>query len=509
MSINRYSDRCPVGMRFVLLTVIAVLLFPMMTGAEIFFKNTDHQLEVIRIKGKKPGLTVLIFGGIHGDEPGGYFASELLSNIKLMKGNLIIVPRVNFPSIMLNRREIHGDMNRKFVPHDNPKDPDSEVVKVLKKLMGEADVFINQHDAFGFHRETYISKKYNQKCYGQSLIIDSSGFYSRRLLKQINLAEIGKRIMKRVNDQIPNPDHHFGFWDHNSVDKLTRFPEMRKSATYYALTTHSIPSFGLETSKDLPTLTHKVKYQLLVIKEILREFDLEFVFPSDKLKVPVLFWVEFLKNGKDVIRVNGNTNLRLTPGDKIKILKINSNYVSGLSANILGWGTINDMNKEMVFKTPTAIRFKKNHLTLGKVYLKNYLPGSVKEILVEVGRKPGKKVGRKKVVRIPNWGKIEVGKREYFKILETAPAFPKTRFDIRGFNAGSGRRDDSGTRVSPDALLKKYSFNKKGTVYFVKIYKSGRFAGGFQVEVKPGAAASKVNGGSGQKNADPGGGDNN
>lgn len=456
---------------FLLLTAFAVTM-----SGEIYFQNTDHRLEVLRIEGETPGPTVLIFGGIHGDEPGGYFSSEILSGIKLTKGRLIIVPRVNYPSIMMNRRQVHGDMNRKFVPEHNPEDPDAEVVKVLKELMGEADVFVNQHDAYGFHRETYINKMYNQSRYGQSLIIDSPVFHSRRWKKEIKLAEIGKRIMDRGNKKIENRKHHFGFWDHNSVDRKTNHLEMRKSATYYALTYHSIPAFGLETSKDLPTLSHKVKYQLIMLKEILLEFGLEISsYPSPRVHPPALHWVEFLKNGKDTIRVNGNTNLRLQPGDRIEVKRIFSNYQTGLSANIEGWGSLNDIDKEYEFQKNVTIQVKKNHLTIGRVYLRRFHKSSVREITVDVN-------GQQQV--IPNWGKLEVPEGQYFNILGTQPPFPRTRFDVRGYSAGPGKRDDSNQDIYSHQLIDRFSFKKQGDIYFVKIYTSGRFAGGFQVQLK-------------------------
>jgi hypothetical protein len=446
-------------------------------SGKLYFQGTDHQMEVIRIAGKAPGLTVLIFGGIHGDEPGGYFSSEILCNVKLLKGNLIIVPRVNFPSIMLNRRQVHGDMNRKFISQEKPGDPDIEVVRLLKRLMKEADIFINQHDAYGFHREQYISKLYNPSRYGQSLIVDAPEFYSQKLKKKIALAETGKRILARVNRQIKNEKHHFGFWDHNSVSRSTRFPEMRKSATYFALTTYSIPAFGLETSKDLPTLYHKVKYQLLALREILHEFGLEAVFPPPQVNSPLLHWVEFLKNGKEIIRVNSNTILRLDPGDTITIKKIFSNYNSGLSANILNWGSINDIGKEFVFEKNRTVLIKKNHMKMGKVYLRNFHKNSVRQVLLEVNG----------VTRtIPNWGKIEISEKESVKILGAEPAFPHLRFDVRGFRAPPGQRGDSGVEISPKDLIPGYSFKKKGEIYFVKIYNGGSFAGEFQVVIRGG-----------------------
>ena len=57
----------------------------------------------------------MIIGGIQGDEPGSYLTADLYADIHLKKGNLIVVPRANFYSILLNRREgLTGDMNRAY-----------------------------------------------------------------------------------------------------------------------------------------------------------------------------------------------------------------------------------------------------------------------------------------------------------------------------------------------------------------------------------------------------------
>ncbi|MGE5341179.1 MAG: M99 family carboxypeptidase catalytic domain-containing protein [Candidatus Omnitrophota bacterium] len=461
---------------FFLTVLIGLMSVTRGLAGEIYFKNTDRQLEVIRVKGEQPGLTALIFGGIHGDEPGGYFSSEKLSQVRMLKGDLIIVPRVNFPSIMLYRRDINGDMNRKFGEQEKRNDPDAKVIRLLKSLMKEADVFINQHDAHGFHRETYISPKHNAKMYGQSLIIDCPLFYSKKLKREVDLSTMGQRIMERVNRQIDTREHYFGLWDHNSVARNTRFPEMRKSATYYALTTFSIPAFGLETSKDLPSLYDKVKYQLIVIREILHEFGLEAEFPPPAIDVPELYWVEFLKNDREVIRVNVNTNLRLLPGDKLVIKSIYSNYDSGLSADIVNWGRINDVDNEFTFHADTEIRVRKNHLVMGTIYLKKYLPDSIRRIEVEVDGQP---------VLIPNWGKIVVHPGEYFKIRNIQPPFSGIRFDVRGFEAGQPVRDDANIPIYVEKLLPQYSFMEKGTLYFVKLYYNrSNLAGGFQIEIE-------------------------
>ena len=66
----------------------------------VFFEGEENELHVYRIKGTQPGKTLLIIGGIQGDEPGGYLAADFYADFLLEKGNLIVVPRANFPSIL-------------------------------------------------------------------------------------------------------------------------------------------------------------------------------------------------------------------------------------------------------------------------------------------------------------------------------------------------------------------------------------------------------------------------
>ncbi|MCK5437759.1 MAG: hypothetical protein KAI90_07075, partial [Desulfobulbaceae bacterium] len=114
------------GIRKLIVVVMTLLLMGMVDHVaakksrhEVFLPNTDHELNVYRIFGEEPGRTIMIVGGIQGDEPGSYLTADLYADITLKKGNLIVVPRANFYSILLNRREgLTGDMNRKFGPYE-------------------------------------------------------------------------------------------------------------------------------------------------------------------------------------------------------------------------------------------------------------------------------------------------------------------------------------------------------------------------------------------------------
>lgn len=65
--------------------------------------------------GGLPGPTVLVEGGIHGNEQSGMWAIEgLLGEIELKAGKLILLPRMNRPAIALGRRYVNVDLNRVF-----------------------------------------------------------------------------------------------------------------------------------------------------------------------------------------------------------------------------------------------------------------------------------------------------------------------------------------------------------------------------------------------------------
>lgn len=148
------------------------------TQVECYFENTDHELTVYYIEGKETGNTMMIIGGIQGDEPGGYLAADLYADIGLEKGSLIVVPRANFYSIKKNARGVFGDMNRKFSPNESQKeDHDSAIIDILKDLMSRSDVLLNLHEGSGYFYPEYISELKNPMRYGQSIIIDDLHYY--------------------------------------------------------------------------------------------------------------------------------------------------------------------------------------------------------------------------------------------------------------------------------------------------------------------------------------------
>lgn len=113
-----------------------------------------------KIESGIPGPTLLVIGGIQGDEPGGFTAASMLvTNYKVKSGSVWVVPNLNFESIIKRSRGIHGDMNRKFNVLSK-KDPEfSEVQKIKKIILSKnVDIVINLHDGSGFYKKNILIK---------------------------------------------------------------------------------------------------------------------------------------------------------------------------------------------------------------------------------------------------------------------------------------------------------------------------------------------------------------
>ena len=106
--------------------------------------------------------TLLIIGGIHGDEPGGYFAPAFLEKYyKITSGNLWIIPNLNVDSIMANNRGINGDMNRKFNMIDKKLQGNAEL-RTFKETIQQSPFLIPLLlDYEKFRREVLLGYLYN------------------------------------------------------------------------------------------------------------------------------------------------------------------------------------------------------------------------------------------------------------------------------------------------------------------------------------------------------------
>ncbi len=216
--------------------------------------------------------TLLVVGGIHGNEPGGYFAAALLAQYyNITKGNLWVVPNLNASSIQADRRGINGDMNRKFAVCE-PDDPDFETVDKIKKIIRDerVSIILNLHDGHGFYRKKHEGTIFNPKAWGQTCVIDQCNLDNNRTFG--NMDRIAREVSKNLNNGLLQEHHSF-----DVKNTQTKFDDeaQQHSLTYFAITNNK-PAFAIETSKHLSSLSEKVFYQLSAIEAFMKIMGLEY-----------------------------------------------------------------------------------------------------------------------------------------------------------------------------------------------------------------------------------------
>lgn len=232
-------------------------------------KNTPFNLYVL--EGKEKGATLLVIGGIHGDEPGSYFAPSLLAQYyTIKKGNVLVVPNLNPDSIMAFRRGVYKDMNRKFAVIAKD-DPDFDNVQRIKEIIKDSkvDFVINLHDGHGFYREKWENSIFNPKAWGQTYVID------QKTLDNVpfgDLDKIAKQMEERLNQTLHYDFHTFGV---RNTETKFKDEEQQNSLTFFA-TTHLKPALAIETSKNIKELPLKTLYQLSSIEVLMEILGIEF-----------------------------------------------------------------------------------------------------------------------------------------------------------------------------------------------------------------------------------------
>lgn len=233
------------------------------------FQSTLNKFSLHSL-GTGEGPTLLVVGGIQGDEPGGFSAASLLStHYTITKGNLWIVPDLNFASIVNRSRGDFGDMNRKFA-HLDTNDPEYDLVQGIKTILlaDEVDLILNLHDGSGFYCPTWVSKLRNPNRWGQSVIIDKQEMEAPRFNQ---LHHMATKAEEDANKALVHPDHRYFIRNTNTHlgDK-----EMEKSLSWFAVL-NGKPAFGVEASKEFTT-EYRSYYHMLIVESFMDQMGIEF-----------------------------------------------------------------------------------------------------------------------------------------------------------------------------------------------------------------------------------------
>jgi hypothetical protein len=444
----------------------------------VYFPNTAYELNIYKIKGKKPGKTLMLIGGIQGNEPGGFLSADLYADMRLEKGNLIVVPRANFYSIITNQRGPNGDLNRKFNLEDNAATMEDQIVSILKKLINESDYLLNLHDGVGYYHPTYIDKWRNPMLFGQSIVADCEEYRIPRSNKSIKLGEMARKILKEVNPHINGDPYKFHFMDTRTDAEDSPHREQGSSATYYALTKHNIPAFGVETSKFLPSIDLKVLYHNMVINAFMKHFGIIPESPGLNLDPPVLKYLVVAINGQTPIVVESNQALELRAGDMISVTHIEANYERGFSLDILGYGGVNDLGKDYAIFRDTSILVRKDNQKVAEIPVRITEKGSGEESrTTSLTRKIDYLVIEAKGLRVllANGETLHLVRGEEIKIIDILPRTPSSsgvKVNFKGFvgDPSNNTGEDRGFTINTGSdLMERFSLDGKGEAYEIVV----------------------------------------
>jgi len=402
------------------------------------------ELQIIKKQNNDSNITLLVISGVHGNEPGSYFAGSILATHYTIKSkNLWIVPNLNKDSIRDNQRGIHGDMNRKFsLIKENDKDKGT--VEDIKKLILSKNVslVLNLHDGHGFYRKDFQGNIFNPNAWGQTCVIDQCTLKEDQAFGNLN--EIASIVKMNVNKRLLEDHHAF-----NVRNTKTKYEDeqMQLSLTYFAVTNNK-PAFAIESSKNLSSLSQKVYYQLLAIEEFMKIMDISFEKSFELTEGSI----------KKIIHEYG-------------ILEINKNISLNLSdiKKSLSYIPIKSSGNEFSFSHPLG--HIKNINGTRVVYIGNKKVTSLVPQYFKISNECPKNI------KINIDGKssiIDSAKEFYVNDDFTIIGKDNLRVNVIGYTA-KNVSNESGIIIHKSSLNQKFSLDIHGKMYRVEFYKDNKF----------------------------------
>ncbi len=418
-------------------------------------ENLVRDFELYKLNdGDKRAPTLLLMGGIHGDEPGAYYSTDLfMRHYKITKGSVWVVPVVNPHSMFANVRGLYGDMNRKFAALAQ-NDPDYQSIQKIKELLAhpQIDISMHLHDGSGYWRPTYVSNLLNPLRWGNCSVIDQVELKGSKYGK---LESFVIQMVADINEYILHPLHRYSV--HNTHTKSKNDTQQLKALTFFSLSLGK-PALTNEASKELD-IQIRVYYHLLAIESLLGQLGIEFErdFELNPASIKKLISTAHLQAHIEGLITLPLDSLRplityfpLPQGVEPKHIKIQSpSHILGLVKNQQGGIEIKYGSRTLSTLSPQWSAFDSS---LGSVNMK--IDDKMQSVHL------GSIVYAKESIEFEPMSEYRVNIIGYVKPNDTSPL-----------------PDESGIKVHKKDFMPRYSLDKQSLIYRAEIYRKDVFSG--------------------------------
>lgn len=241
----------------------------------VFYLGRDSfKTPVYAFYGKEKGPVMVLDGGIHGDEVAGQYACDsIVKHIRIQKGTLYVIPRVNVLASRDTVRFKNVDLNRTFPGDTCWVDYEYTLSYQFMQLMDSLNpkLVINLHEA-----RTHVSKlttaNKDKMAFGQTLIYVGN---TRPSL----LAAVQKSTNAQIATLFTTPHKLRNGTIMNRAFRFHRFPFMASGSLdnmYYRL---GISSYTVETWREYE-LPERVKMQTIISLEFMKKLGIKYTFPN-------------------------------------------------------------------------------------------------------------------------------------------------------------------------------------------------------------------------------------
>ncbi|MBE3098827.1 MAG: succinylglutamate desuccinylase/aspartoacylase family protein [Planctomycetes bacterium] len=219
-------------------------------------EGTEWETPYYILESGIPGPTLLVTGGVHGDEPAGYRAAEEIRHWPLKRGRLIVVPRVNTPGLKAGTRWLPGEAeatrnaNRNFPKTGAPNTAVSLIVRALWEFIQaqSPDWVADLHEGSDFH-------VVNPTSVGSSIVFFDTP----------EMHALAKKIQQDVNATITDPQREIVLRTVGPIDGgLVRATIERTGAK----------GFCFETTYKQQPLSLRTRQHRLMVHRLMRELDM-------------------------------------------------------------------------------------------------------------------------------------------------------------------------------------------------------------------------------------------